>query len=120
MYLDGFLLPIPKQYLDEYMAVAQQVAEIWKEHGAKDYHEFVGDDLHLQGTRSFADAVVLKEDEVVIFGWAVFASKEDRDRANRSVPKDPRMSELVKPLTNSERLIFDAGRMFYAGFKALV
>lgn len=119
-YIDGFVLPIPRIYLDEYKKVAEKVAEIWKEYGAIAYFEFVGDDLTLEGTKSFVETVNKKEDEEIIFGWAVFPSKEVRELANQQVPMDERMTELVKPLTNPERLIFDASRMVYGGFKALV
>lgn len=74
----------------------------------------------MEGTRSFAELVDLKPDEVVIFGWVVFPSKEVRDQANREVPSDLRMAELLAPLTDPNRLIFDAGRMVYGGFKNLV
>lgn len=119
-YIDGFILPIPSEYLDEYRKVAEQIAGIWKEYGATAYFEFMGDDMILEGTRSFIDAVNAKEDEVVIFGWVVFPSKQVRDLANQQVPEDPRMAELVAPLLHSERLIFDASRMVYGGFKSLV
>ncbi len=119
-YIDGFALPIPRMYLDEYKKVAEKVAEIWKEYGAISYFEFVGDDLYLEGTKSFIETVDVKVDEEIVFGWVVFPSKEIRDLANKKVPTDPRMTELVAPLTNPERLIFDASRMVYGGFKSLV
>ena len=119
-YIDGFVLPVPQTHLDEYKNVADKVAEIWKEYGALAYFEYVGDDLKLEGTRSFIEVTDLKEDEVVVFGWVVFPSKEIRDQANQHVPNDPRMAELVAPLTNSKRLIFDASRMVYGGFQSLV
>ncbi|GAO43220.1 hypothetical protein FPE01S_02_03240 [Flavihumibacter petaseus NBRC 106054] len=119
-YLDGFVLPVPRIYLDEYKRVAEKVAEIWKEYGALAYFEYVGEDLKLEGTRSFVELVELKEDEVIVFGWVVFPSKEVRDRANKQVPSDSRMTELVAPLTDPRRLIFDAERMVYGGFKPLV
>jgi uncharacterized protein YbaA (DUF1428 family) len=119
-YLDGFILPVPPQHLNAYKKVAEQVAEIWKEYGALHYAEFVGEDLTLEGTRSFAEVVDLKADEVVVFGWAIFPSKEVRDRANKQVPQDSRMTELVAPLTDPDNLIFDASRMVYGGFSKLV
>lgn len=119
-YIDGFVLPIPRIYLDEYKKVAEKVAEIWKEYGAIAYFEFVGDDLSLEGTKSFIEIVDAKEDEEIVFGWGVFPSKEIRDVANKKVPKDSRMKELVEPLTNPEKLIFDASKMVYGGFKPLV
>ena len=119
-YIDGFVLPVPLIYLNEYRSVAEKVAEIWKEYGALAYFEYVGEDLKLEGTRSFIELVDLKEDEVIVFGWVVFPSKEIRDRANKQVPADSRMTELVAPLTNPKRLIFDAERMVYGGFQPLV
>ena len=119
-YIDGFVLPIPRIYLDEYKKVAEKVAEIWKEYGAIAYFEFVGDDLTLEGTKSFIETVNAKEDEEIVFGWVVFPSKEIRELANKKVPIDPRMTKIVAPLTNPEKLIFDASRMVYGGFKPLV
>lgn len=119
-YIDGFVLPVPRIYLDEYKKAAEKVAEIWKEYGAIAYFEFVGDDLFLEGTKSFIETVEAKEDEEIIFGWLVFPSKEIRDLANEKVPTDPRMSELIAPLINPNKLIFDGSRMVYGGFRSLV
>jgi len=119
-YIDGFVLPVPRIHLNEYKSVAEKAAEIWKEYGALAYFEYVGEDLKLEGTRSFIEVVDLKEDEVIVFGWVTFPTKEIRDRANRQVPKDSRMAELVVPLTDPKRLIFDAERMVYGGFQSLV
>ena len=119
-YTDGFVFPIPRIYLGEYKKVAEKVAGIWKEYGAIAYFEFIGDDLSFEGTKSFIDAVEAKQDEEIVFGWVVFPSKDIRDLANIKVPTDPRMTELVTPLTNPEKLIFDATRMVYGGFKPLV
>lgn len=119
-YIDGFVLPVPRIHLNEYKNVAEKVAEIWKEYGALSYFECVGEDLTLEGTRSFFEIADAKEDEVIVFGWVVFPSKEVRDEANRQVPNDERMAKLVTPLTNPKRLIFDAKRMVYGGFQAIV
>ena len=119
-YIDGFVFPLPKAHLDTYQSIAEKVAAIWKAHGALAYFEYVGDDLTLEGTRSFTEVVALKADEVIVFGWVVFPSKEVRDKANETVPNDPNMASLVAPLMQPDRLIFDASRMVYGGFKKLV
>jgi len=119
-YIDGFVLPVPRDQLKTYREVVEKVAEIWKEHGALDYSEYVGDDFSLEGTRSFADAANAKKDEAIIFGWVVFESREARDLANERVAADPRMEDLISPLTNTSRPIFDAKRMAYGGFRSLV
>jgi uncharacterized protein YbaA (DUF1428 family) len=119
-YIDGFVLPVPRDRLQTYREVADKVAEIWKEYGALEYFEYVSDDSNLTGTRAFTDAVNTYENEAVIFGWVAFASREARDIANEKVASDPRMTDLISPLTNTARPIFDAKRMLYGGFRRLV
>lgn len=84
-YIDGFVFPIPRRHLINYKNIAEKVAEIWKEYGALAYFEYVGEDLKLEGTRSFTETIDLKESEVIVFGWVSFPSKEIRDKANQLV-----------------------------------
>jgi uncharacterized protein YbaA (DUF1428 family) len=115
-YIDGFVFPVPRDRLSGYRRVAEAAAEIWKEHGALDYREFVGDDLKLEGTRSFTDLVAASADETIVFGWVVFESREARDVANAKVAADSRMTDLIESSNSG----FDAKRMAYSGFKWLV
>jgi uncharacterized protein YbaA (DUF1428 family) len=115
-YIDGFVLPISRDHLDEYKRLVESVADIWKEHGALDYREYVGDDLILEGTRSFTDLAAATEGETIVFGWVEFESREARDLANEKVATDPRMVDLV----SSSNSGFDALRMAYGGFQSLV
>ncbi|NNC96404.1 MAG: DUF1428 family protein [Chitinophagales bacterium] len=119
-YIDGFALPIPKKHLEDYRKVAEKVAEVWKEHGALSYCEYVGDDLTLEGTRSFMDFLDATSEDAIIFGWVEFESRESRDIANQRVAADPRMTELLRPITDPTKKIFDGRRMAYGGFKPLV
>ncbi|WP_304136543.1 DUF1428 domain-containing protein [Mesonia mobilis] len=119
-YIDGFVFPIVKAQVEEYKTVAEKVAEIWKEYGALAYLEFLGDDLQVEGTASFTKTMEVKENEQLIFGWVVFSSKEIRDEANKKVPQDPRMETLVKPLLDPDKMIFNANRMLYGGFKSFI
>ena len=119
-YIDGFVLPIPQEYLNEYRHAAETVAQIWKEHGALAYFEYVGEDLKLEGTCFFPDFLKAKENEAIIFGWVVFDSRETRDLVNKKVATDPRMRSLIDPLTNSSKMIFNANRMVYGGFESFI
>jgi uncharacterized protein YbaA (DUF1428 family) len=119
-YIDGFVLPVPRDQLETYRAVVEQVAEIWREHGALAYAEYVADDAELEGTRSFTHFANAKTDEVVVFGWVAFESREARDLVNEKVASDPRMPELIAPLTTTATPVFDAERMVYGGFRSLV
>ena len=119
-YIDGFVLPVPRDRVDEYKRVAEAVAEIYKEYGAIDYLEYVGDDMNREGTRSFNDLVASTENEAIVFGWVIFDSREARDLVNEKVEADPRIADLIAPLIGPPNPVFDAQRMAYGGFRSLV
>lgn len=112
-YVDGFLVPVPKSQLDAYRQMSEKAGAIWREHGALDYMECVADDLYaMEGTVvSFPECVKAKDDEVVVFAFIIYPSREDRHRINEKVMADPRM-ECDVP--------FDMTRMLSGGFKGLV
>ncbi|WP_440945100.1 DUF1428 domain-containing protein [Methanosarcina sp. T3] len=116
-YVDGFLIPIAKGKVSKYREIAQKAGEIWKELGALEYYECVGDDLDIEELVSFKKAANTSEEETVIFSWIVFESKEHRDRVNAAVMDDPRMKEMME---SGEPDLFDYRRMAYGGFKTLV
>lgn len=113
-YVDGFVIAVPKQNLDAYKKMAALGAEVWKELGALEYVECVGDDVPYGEVTSFPRAVQAKEDEVVIFSWIVYESREKRDAVNAKVMQDPR---IKASMTN---MPFDAKRMIFGGFQTLM
>jgi uncharacterized protein YbaA (DUF1428 family) len=115
-YIDGFIIPISIARVDEYRLVAEKAAKIWKEHGALDYWECIGDDMDVKDVMSFPQLANTKPDETVIFSWVVFESREARDAANAKIFADPRMNEMM----DSSNPIFDFKRMTYGGFRQLV
>ncbi|HEX9687787.1 MAG TPA: DUF1428 domain-containing protein [Thermoanaerobaculia bacterium] len=125
-YVDGFVLPVPTKNLQAYRRMAQKAGKVWREHGALEYRECVGDDLQtmvtetgpkkVKGVPLFARAVRLKRGETVVFSWIVFKSRADRDRVNAKVMKDPRLAAMMDP----KAMPFDVKRMLYGGFKVLV
>lgn len=115
-YIDGFVIPIPKDRIEDYRRLAAQAAAVWKEHGALDYWECVGDDLDTKEMVSFTQLAQAGPDETVIFAWVVFASREHRDQANVKIMADPRLKDMMDP----NKPIFDHKRMAYGGFKELV
>ena len=119
-YIDGFVFPVPKDQLNVYKEVAEKVAAIWIEYGALDYSEFVEDGFSLEGPKPFTNVINKKNSEVIIFGWIVFESLEARDFAHNKVSSDPRMPDLIKPLSDPSNPIFDVKQMVYGGFKSLV
>lgn len=116
-YVDGFLIPIARDKVNEYREMAQKAGKIWKEYGALEYYECIGDDLDIEDMLSFRTVADVSEDETVIFSWIVFESKEQRDRIDTEVMNDPRIKEMME--TDLEPP-FDYRRMAYGGFKTLV
>lgn len=114
-YVDGFVLPVPKAQLKAYKALARKAGKIWKEYGALDYHECVADDVTVGKRTSFPRSVKLKNDEVVVFSYITYKSRRERDRINKAVMADPRLSGM-----DAKTMPFDAKRMFWGGFKTLV
>jgi uncharacterized protein YbaA (DUF1428 family) len=115
-YVDGFLIPVPKKSVDAYRRISQKAGKIWREHGALEYRECVGQDLRNRWGASFPKTVKAKPSETVVFSWIVFKSRADRDRVNAKVMKDKRLLEMMDP----KEMPFDVKRMRYGGFEVLV
>jgi uncharacterized protein YbaA (DUF1428 family) len=116
-YVDGYVLPLPKKNLQVYRRMAQKAGKIWREHGALDYKECVGDDLKkTQCTVPFSRMIKVKPGETVVFAYIVFKSRTHRDRVNAKVMKDPRLGACME----NKPMPFDMKRMVYGGFKVLV
>ena len=60
-YVDGFVLPVTQDRIADYAKIAAEAAKIWKEHGALEYWECVGDDLNTAGSHSFTDLAHAKD-----------------------------------------------------------
>ncbi|MCC5806008.1 MAG: DUF1428 domain-containing protein [Opitutales bacterium] len=119
-YIDGFVLPIPKDKLDAYRATAEKAAKLWKEHGALEYVEAVGDDLEAESMMEmtpFPRLAGTGPDETVVFAYIVYKSREHRDAVNAKVMADPRIKDICPAETEA---VFDMKRMAYGGFRVIV
>jgi uncharacterized protein YbaA (DUF1428 family) len=115
-YVDGFVLPVPKKKLAAYFRMAKKASKIWKEYGALDYKECVGDDLNVKMGMPFPKGIKTKPAETVVFSYIVYKSRAHRDAVNAKIMKDPRIAAMCDP----KDMPFDCMRMLYGGFKAVV
>lgn len=115
-YVDGFVIPVPKEKIDSYRAIAEKAAQVWLDHGALEYRECVGDDLEVKDVMSFPQIAGADAGETVVFAWIVYESRESRDEVNAKVMQDPRMAEMMDP----GAMPFDCKRMACGGFTTLV
>jgi uncharacterized protein YbaA (DUF1428 family) len=116
LYVDGFVVPVPKKNLPAYRRMAQKSGEVWREHGALEYIECIADDVKPGKHTSFPQSVKLEPGEIVVFSYIVFKSRAHRDRANAKVMKDPRLASMMDP----KAMPFDSKRMIYGGFRVAV
>lgn len=116
LYVDGFVLPVPKDKIEEYRRIADYAGKVWKEHGALEYRECVGEDLEVKEQVPFPKIAGTKPDETVVFAYIVFQSREHRDEVNAKVFADPRLHEAMKDAS----MPFDMNRMAYGGFTTIV
>jgi uncharacterized protein YbaA (DUF1428 family) len=115
VYVDGFVIPVPKKKIAEYRRLARKLDKLWIKHGALEVHENVADDVKPGKLTSFPQAVKLKPDEVVVFSWTVFKSRRHRDAVNKKVMAEPGMQDM-----DPKSMPFDGKRMFWGGFKEIV
>ena len=115
-YVDGFVLPVAKKNLKLYRSIAQKAGKIWREHGALQYVEAVGDDMDVKFGMPFPKQMKVKAGETVVFSWIVYKTRAHRDKVNAKVMADPRMNKIME----NSAMPFDLKRMVYGGFKFLV
>lgn len=113
-YVDGFVVAVPAANRDAYLKHAAEAAPLFREHGALGVVECWGDDVPEGKLTSFTMAVKRAEDEVVVFSWITWPSKQVRDEGWKKAMEDPRMPKDMSALP------FDGKRMIYGGFEMIL
>ncbi len=113
-YIDGVIVPVPTKNHDAYIALAQRMAAIFKDHGAIEVVECWGDDVPAGEVTSFPMAVKLQEDETAVFSWVRWPSKQLRDE------QLPKVMEAMQNASAAGEMPFDGKRLIYGGFKIIV
>ena len=115
-YVDGFVLPVPRSKVAAYKRLSAKAGKIWREHGALEYRECVGDDLNIKNMTGFPKVAKTRAGETVVFSWIVYKSRAHRDAVNKKVMKDERIAAMMGP----SDMPFDVKRMAMGGFKVAV
>ena len=113
-YVDGFVIAVDKDRVDDYEKIARDAGAVWLEYGALSVTECVADDVPYGEVTSFPRAVQANDDEVVVFSWITYESRESRDAVNKKVMADQRMQGDMSAMP------FDAKRMIFGGFRPVV
>ena len=112
MYIDGFLVPVPKGNKDAYRAMAEKHWPMFKEFGATRMVECWGDDVPKGKLTDFYGAVKAEDGEVVVFSWIAWPDKATRDAGMKKMMEDERMK-------NMKDMPFDGKRMIFGGFQPI-
>ncbi len=113
-YVEGFVVAVPAANKATYLKHAADMAPVFKEFGVTRMVECWGDDVPDGKVTDFRRAVQAKDDEVVVFSWFEYPSKEVRDAANAKMMSDPRMQAA------GEKMPFDGKRMIFGGFAPIL
>ncbi|MCS2163789.1 DUF1428 family protein [Scandinavium sp. H11S7] len=113
-YVDGFVVAVPADKKEAYIALAAKAAPLFKEFGATRVVECWADDVPDGKLTDFRMAVKAEDNEEVVFSWIEYPSKEVRDAANAKMMADPRMKEM------GDSMPFDGNRMIYGGFSPIL
>jgi uncharacterized protein YbaA (DUF1428 family) len=113
-YVDGFVVAVPADKKEAYIALAAKAAPLFKEFGATRVVECWADDVPDGKLTDFRMAVKAEDNEEVVFSWIEYPSKEVRDAANAKMMADPRMKDM------GDSMPFDGKRMIYGGFAPIL
>ena len=114
-YVDGYVIAVPVANKAQYIKLAMESAEVFKDHGAISVVENWGDDIPDGVLTSFPLAVRCEDDETVVFSWVTWPSKAIRDEGMKNAMSDERLAGW-----SPESMPFDGKRMIFGGFETIV
>jgi uncharacterized protein YbaA (DUF1428 family) len=114
-YIEGFIVPVPAANRGEYEKHAVEFAPLLQRVGVGRMVENWESDVPEGKLTDFRKAVDATADEKIVFSWFEYPSKAEREAANAKMMEDPQMMEL-----SQSDMPFDAKRMIFGGFEAVV
>lgn len=111
-YINGFVAPVPREKKEAYREMTERHAAIFREYGALRLVQAWGDDVPQGKVTDFYRAVQAKDDEVVVFAFIEWPSKQASTEGWANLMKDERMQQ-------SGDAPFDGKRMFWGGFETI-
>ena len=113
-FVDGFVLPVPEEKKEAYLAMAEKAAAKFQELGALRVVEAWGDDVPDGKVTDFRRAVKAEPGENIVYSWIEWPSKAARDEAWPKLMADPEMQP------DHDNMPFDGKRMFWGGFEVIL
>jgi len=111
-YIDGLVTPVPANNKQAYIDSEKERATLLKECGATRVVDAWGDDVPDGTVTDYKGAVKANPDEIIVYSWIEWPSKEARDQGWEKAMKDSRMQSTQMP--------YDGKRMIYGGFAPML
>ena len=102
-YVQGFLIPVPKDKKQAYLDMAVKTAAIFHEYGATRIVENWSDSVPDGKVTDFKRAVKAEEGEAIVFSWIEWPDQATCDTAAKKMENDPRWEEEGETVTESPR-----------------
>ncbi len=105
-YVQGFVLAVPTDRKEEYIAMARAGWPLFRAYGALEMAENWGEDVPEGKVTSFPMAVKRADDETVVFSWIIWPDKASADACAASMGTDPRWNDLPDMCFDGKRMIW--------------
>ena len=112
-YIQGFVMPVPKNRREDYRKMAQDAWEMFRGYGATSVVEAWGEDVPEGKQTDFFRAIAAEPDENAVFSWMTWPSREVCDAAAEKMMNDDSMKM-------PDDVPFNPQRMIFAGFVPVV
>jgi uncharacterized protein YbaA (DUF1428 family) len=113
MYVNGYVLAVPEDKKEEYIAIAKIFAEVAKDFGAIEIFENWELEVPDGKQTDFRRAVKAVPGEKIVFSWTIWPDRETGAVAHKGMMDDPRLKDMGE-------LPIDGKRMIMGGFEPIV
>lgn len=113
MYIQGFVIPVPDEKKDAYLAVANRFDRWLMDQGATEVVEAWEERVEDGKQTDFRRAVAAEPGEKIVFSWVIWPDEDTAKAAENAMENDPIMSEM-------NDMPFDGKRMIYAAFAPIL
>jgi uncharacterized protein YbaA (DUF1428 family) len=110
MYVQGYVIPVPEDKKEAYLALAELVNPMFVEFGAIEIVETWEDHVDDGKHTDFRQAVKAQPGEKIVFSWTIWPDKATFEEAHRKMQEDERMKEPPADMP------FDGKRMIFGEF----
>ena len=113
MYVNTYILGVPEERKDDYVAIAERYAEIARDYGALEVVENWELDVPDGELTDYRKAIRAEPGERIVMSWVIWPDRETAAIAHKRMFEDPRMADLGD-------MPFDGKRMIPGGFEPIV